>query len=97
MTAVTDSPALVVLRTVAMLANEAADAVLQGVGSAADIDLAMCAGVNYPKGPLAWADAIGVGTVLTALDHLQRSYGEDRYRPSLLLRRLHCAGERFHG
>lgn len=96
-TAVTDSPALVVLRTVAMLANEAADAVLQGVGSAADIDLAMCAGVNYPKGPLAWADAIGVGTVLTALDHLQRSYGEDRYRPSLLLRRLHCAGERFHG
>jgi 3-hydroxybutyryl-CoA dehydrogenase len=93
----TDSPALVVLRTVAMLANEAADAVLQGVGSAADIDLAMCAGVNYPKGPLAWADAIGVGTVLTTLDHLQRSYGEDRYRPSLLLRRLHCAGERFHG
>ncbi|MCC6075608.1 3-hydroxyacyl-CoA dehydrogenase PaaH [Pseudomonas sp. GCM10022188] len=95
-TEVTDSPALVVLRTVAMLANEAADAVLQGVGTAADIDLAMCAGVNYPKGPLAWADAIGVGTVLTALDHLQRSYGEDRYRPSLLLRRLHCAGERFH-
>lgn len=96
-TEVSDSPALVVLRTVAMLANEAADAVLQGVGSAADIDLAMCAGVNYPKGPLAWADAIGVGTVLDALDHLQRSYGEDRYRPSLLLRRLHCAGERFHG
>lgn len=94
---VTDSPALVVLRTVAMLANEAADAVLQGVGSAADIDLAMCAGVNYPKGPLAWADAIGVGSVLSALDHLQRSYGEDRYRPSLLLRRLHCAGARFHG
>ncbi|MCQ4348837.1 3-hydroxyacyl-CoA dehydrogenase PaaC [Pseudomonas stutzeri] len=94
---VTDSPALVVLRTVAMLANEAADAVLQGVGSAADIDLAMCAGVNYPKGPLAWADAIGVGTVLSVLDNLQRSYGEDRYRPSLLLRRLHCAGERFHG
>lgn len=96
-TEVTDSPALVVLRTVAMLANEAADAVLQGVGNAHDIDLAMCAGVNYPKGPLAWADAIGVGTVLTALDNLQRSYGEDRYRPSLLLRRLHCAGERFHG
>jgi 3-hydroxybutyryl-CoA dehydrogenase len=96
-TEVSDSPALVVLRTVAMLANEAADAVLQGGGNAADIDLAMCAGVNYPKGPLAWADAIGVGTVLGVLDHLQRSYGEDRYRPSLLLRRLHCAGERFHG
>ena len=54
-----DSPALAVLRTVAMLANEAADALLQGVASAADIDLAMRAGVNYPQGPLAWADAIG--------------------------------------
>jgi len=52
-TAVADLPGLVVLRTVAMLANEAADAVLQGVGSAADIDLAMRAGVNYPCGPLA--------------------------------------------
>ena len=86
-----------VLRTVAMLANEAADAVLQGVGTAADIDLAMCAGVNYPKGPLAWADAIGPRHVLTVLDHLAQAYGEDRYRASLLLRRHVAAGRPLAG
>ncbi|WP_435609386.1 3-hydroxyacyl-CoA dehydrogenase PaaH [Pseudomonas knackmussii] len=94
--ALADLPGLAVLRTVAMLANEAADAVLQGVGSAADIDLAMRAGVNYPRGPLAWAEAIGIGYVLDTLDNLQRSYGEERYRPSLLLRRKHAEGSRFH-
>lgn len=95
-TALADLPGLAVLRTVAMLANEAADAVLQGVGSAADIDLAMRAGVNYPRGPLAWAEAVGIGYVLNTLDNLQRSYGEERYRPSLLLRRKHAEGSRFH-
>ncbi|MCY1347829.1 3-hydroxyadipyl-CoA dehydrogenase [compost metagenome] len=95
-TALADIPGLAVLRTVAMLANEGADAVLQGVGTAADIDLAMCAGVNYPQGPLAWADRIGVGQVLRVLDNLQRAYGEERYRPSLLLRRLDAEGRNFH-
>ena len=92
----TDSPALAVLRTVAMLANEAADAVLQGVASAADIDLAMRAGVNYPQGPLAWADAIGLAHILNVLENLQTSYGEQRYRPSLLLRRRVAEGRTFH-
>ncbi|NNN24813.1 MULTISPECIES: 3-hydroxyacyl-CoA dehydrogenase PaaH [Pseudomonas] len=91
-----DTPGLAVLRTVAMLANEGADAVLQGVGSAADIDLAMRAGVNYPQGPLAWAGQIGIGNVLRVLDNLQTAYGEERYRPSLLLRRLHAEGRAFH-
>ena len=91
-----DSPALAVLRTVAMLANEAADALLQGVASAADIDLAMRAGVNYPQGPLAWADAVGLGHILKTLDNLQASYGEERYRPSLLLRRRVAEGSTFH-
>jgi 3-hydroxybutyryl-CoA dehydrogenase len=91
-----DSPALAVLRTVAMLANEAADALLQGVASAIDIDLAMRAGVNYPQGPLAWADAIGLSQILTVLEHLQASYGEERYRPSLLLRRRVAEGRTFH-
>lgn len=86
-----DTPGLVVLRTVAMLANEASDALLHGVASAADIDLAMCAGVNYPRGPLAWADAIGPAFVLKVLENLQAVYGETRYRPSLLLHR--CAGQ----
>ncbi len=92
----TDTPGLVVLRTVAMLANEAADAVLQGVCSAADGDLAMQAGVNYPRGPLAWADDLGTAFVHRTLTHLQQSYGENRYRPSFLLRRKALAKETFH-
>jgi len=95
-TPLSDTPALLVLRTVAMLANEAADAVLQGVASAADIDLAMCAGVNYPKGPLAWADALGLSTVVHTLHNLQAAYGEERYRPSLLLRRRLAEGRTLH-
>lgn len=91
-----DSPALAVLRTVAMLANEAADALLQGVASAGDIDLAMRAGVNYPLGPLAWADAIGLPLILKVLENLQASYGEERYRPALLLRRRVAEGRNFH-
>lgn len=92
----TDTPGLVVLRTVAMLANEAADAVLQGVCSARDGDLAMQAGVNYPRGPLAWADALGLDFVHRTLTHLQQSYGEERYRASFLLRRKALAEETFH-
>ncbi|MHC8318590.1 3-hydroxyacyl-CoA dehydrogenase PaaH [Pseudomonas sp. LB3P31] len=92
----TDSPGLAVLRTVAMLANEAADAVLQGVASAADVDLAMRAGVNYPQGPLAWADAIGLAHILRVLENLQAGYGEERYRPSLLLRRRVAEGSTLH-
>ncbi|MDP3536848.1 MAG: 3-hydroxyacyl-CoA dehydrogenase PaaH [Halomonas sp.] len=92
----TDTPGLVVLRTVAMLANEAADAVLQGVCSAQDGDLAMQAGVNYPRGPLAWADSLGLHFVHRTLTHLQQSYGEERYRSSFLLRRNALGGGSFH-
>ena len=53
-------------------------------------------GVNYPQGPLAWADAIGLERVLGVLDHLARTYGEDRYRASWLLRRKALAKGRFH-
>ncbi|ASK21401.1 3-hydroxyacyl-CoA dehydrogenase PaaH [Halomonas sp. N3-2A] len=92
----TDTPGLVVLRSVAMLANEAADAVLQGVCSAKDGDLAMQAGVNYPRGPLAWADSLGLPFVHRTLTHLQQSYGEQRYRSSFLLRRNALSEESFH-
>ncbi len=91
-----DVPGMAVMRTVAMLANEAADAVNQGVCDAAGADLAMQKGVNYPRGPLAWADAIGVGHVVTVLNHLAASYGEDRYRVSPLLRRKHASGATIH-
>ncbi|MDB5919138.1 MAG: paaC [Massilia sp.] len=98
-----DVPGMVVMRTVAMLANEAADAVNQGVCSAAAVDIAMQKGVNYPRGPLAWTDSIGVRQVVTVLSNLAASYGEDRYRVSPLLRRKLAAnltrtpaGARFH-
>ncbi len=78
---ITDSPGLVVMRTLAMLANEAADAVLQGVASSSDVDLAMCAGLNYPEGPLSWSTSLGQGIIWEVLTNLQKSYGEDRYRP----------------
>ncbi|MEO9188511.1 MAG: 3-hydroxyacyl-CoA dehydrogenase PaaH [Acetobacteraceae bacterium] len=90
-----DVPGMAVMRTVAMLANEAADAVNQGVCSAAAADLAMQKGVNYPRGPLGWADAIGLPHVLAVLDHLAQAYGEDRYRASPLIRRKVWAGGRF--
>lgn len=82
-------------RVLAMLINEAADAVLFRVASAEDIDAAMTKGVNYPQGLLAWADAIGIPNVLARIESLQSEYGEDRYRPSALLRRMSAAGTTF--
>jgi len=91
-----DVPGMAVMRTVAMLANEAADTVNQGVCSAADADMAMQKGVNYPRGPLAWADAIGLDTVAEVLSHLAAAYGEDRYRVSPLIMRKTASGGQFH-
>ncbi|MBS1158533.1 MAG: 3-hydroxyacyl-CoA dehydrogenase [Proteobacteria bacterium] len=91
-----DIPGLAVMRTVAMLANEAADAVNQGVCSAAAADSAMRLGVNYPLGPLAWADAVGVATIRDVLANLGASYGEDRYRISPLIQRAVFAGRNLH-
>jgi 3-hydroxybutyryl-CoA dehydrogenase len=92
-----DVPGLAVMRTVAMLANEAADVVNQGVCSAEAVDIAMQKGVNYPRGPLAWTDMVGVAHIVTVLSNLAAAYGEDRYRVSPLLRRKLANGGRFHG
>ena len=86
---------LIFERILAMLINEAVDAVLMRVASPADIDLAMTKGVNYPKGLLAWADELGLERVLGWLERLQAEYGEDRYRPSPLLRRMARDDRRF--
>jgi len=84
-------------RILALLINEAADAVLFNIASVQDADLAMVEGVNYPRGLLQWADALGIATVLSRLDDLQKEYGEDRYRPSALLRRMAAQGKTFYG
>ena len=82
-------------RVLVMLINEAADAVNLGIASREDIDLAMIKGVNYPKGLLRWADEKGLANCLSELDRLQAEYGEDRYRPSPLLRRMVHEGGSF--
>ncbi len=87
----------VVDRILAMLINEAADAVFLNIASIKDIDLAMTKGVNYPKGLLAWADEIGISTIVERLNDLQKEYGDDRYRACPLLKRMAKAGSTFHG
>ncbi|UFN48638.1 3-hydroxyacyl-CoA dehydrogenase [Roseomonas sp. OT10] len=92
-----DAAGMAVARTVAMLANEAAELVGQGVAGAAEVDLSMRQGVNYPRGPLEWADALGAAWVAGVIGQLARAYGEDRYRPAPLLRRHAVTGRPFHG
>ena len=83
-------------RILSMLINEAADALFLKISSREDIDLAMTKGVNYPKGLLAWADEIGIDNVLKQLEGLQEEYGEDRYRPSPLLKRMVKENKTFY-
>jgi 3-hydroxybutyryl-CoA dehydrogenase len=87
-----DAPGLVLGRIVCQLVNEAAYAVTEGVGSVADVDTGMVLGLNHPRGPLAWADAIGLEHVLAVLDGLHEELGDDRYRAAPLLRRLVLQG-----
>jgi 3-hydroxybutyryl-CoA dehydrogenase len=79
---VADTPGLIVARTVAMLINEAADAVQQGVCTPEGADAAMKLGVNWPAGPFEMLNALGADTVTQILDALQRQYQSERYRIS---------------
>lgn len=81
-----DAPGLVVARTIAMLINEAADAVHQGVCDEAGADAAMKLGVNYPQGPFEWLRAWGAAPVIALLDALDAHYRGERYRVSPGLR-----------
>lgn len=76
----------IVDRILAMLINEAYDAVFMQVASAEDVDLAMTKGVNYPKGLIQWSKEIGTKQILSRLEKLFTFYGEDRYRPNPLLK-----------
>jgi 3-hydroxybutyryl-CoA dehydrogenase len=87
-----DAPGLVLGRIVAQVVNEAAFALGEGVGDAADIDKGMRLGLGYPRGPLEWADAIGLDHILAVLEALNDEYREERYRAAPELRRLVAAG-----
>jgi 3-hydroxybutyryl-CoA dehydrogenase len=82
----------IVGRVLAMLVNEAVDAVHLQLASVEDIELAMTTGVNYPRGLLQWGDDLGAASVLAQLEALQVESGDDRYRPSVRLRRAVQAG-----
>jgi 3-hydroxybutyryl-CoA dehydrogenase len=79
---VADAPGLVLGRIVCQVINEAAFALGEGVGSAEDIDAGMVHGLNYPRGSLSWADAIGLDHVLAVLLALVDERREERYRPA---------------
>jgi 3-hydroxybutyryl-CoA dehydrogenase len=85
---VQDAPGLVLGRIVCQVVNECAFALGEGVGGARDIDDGMVLGMNHPRGPLEWADAMGLDHVVMVLDGLREEYGEERYRAAPVLRRV---------
>jgi len=85
----------VFFRIIIMLINEAVDALYLNIASKEDLETAVTKGVNYPKGLLKWADEIGIEKVLNGLNNLYNNYLEDRYRPSILLRKMIERKENF--
>ena len=87
-----DMPGFIVNRVLMPLINEACFALNEGLGSVEDIDTAVRLGLNHPMGPLSLADLIGLDTCLFIMEVLHRELGEDKYRPSPLLRQYVSAG-----
>jgi 3-hydroxybutyryl-CoA dehydrogenase len=90
---VQDAPGLVLGRIVCQVINESAFALGEGVGSAEDIDAGMVHGLSHPRGPLGWADQIGLDHVLSVLDALSDELREERYRAAPALRRRAWSGK----
>ena len=87
-----DFPGFITTRLGMVLLNEAMFALMEGVGTAEDIDTGMKLGFNHPMGPLALADAVGLDVCLSAMTTMHEGFGEPRYRPCPLLKRLVQAG-----
>ncbi len=87
-----DMPGFIVNRILIPMLNEACFALQEGLGTAEDIDTAMKLGTNQPMGPLQLADFIGLDTVLYIAEVLHKGLGDDKYRPSPLLRQTVDAG-----
>jgi 3-hydroxybutyryl-CoA dehydrogenase len=91
-TRIKDSPGFIAQRITAMIANLGCEMAQMDLASPKDIDIAMQLGLNYPQGPLALADKIGIARTHEILLRLQEATGSDRYRPSLWLRRRALLG-----
>ena len=92
---VADRVGLVTPRVICQIINEACFTVQEGTASMADVDLAMKLGTNYPRGPFAWANAIGVGRVYAVLEALWQDTHDERYKICPLLKRQALRGEPF--
>jgi len=90
---VTDSPGFVVNRILFPMINEAANALHEKVATAEDIDTGMRLGANWPMGPLALADLVGLDTTSAILETLERELGDAKYKPSPALTQLRDAGK----
>lgn len=89
---IADSPGFAVNRLLVPMINEAAFLLQEGAGSAEDIDQAMKLGAAHPMGPLALADLIGLDVCLAIMEVLQEGFGDPKYRPCPLLKRMVAAG-----
>ncbi|MDR3564291.1 MAG: 3-hydroxybutyryl-CoA dehydrogenase [Negativicutes bacterium] len=87
-----DIPGFIVNRILDPMLNEAVYMLDEGVATVEDIDKAMVNGCNHPMGPLALTDLIGLDVVLAVMEVLHREYGDSKYRPAPLLRKMVRAG-----
>ena len=88
-----DRPGFIVNRLLAPMINEAVFALMEGVGSRDDIDEAMRLGTRHPMGPLELADLIGLDVLLALMEVLHQEFGDSKYRPCPLLRRMVESGK----
>ncbi|MGB9698487.1 MAG: 3-hydroxybutyryl-CoA dehydrogenase [Thermodesulfobacteriota bacterium] len=89
---VNESPGFAVNRILVPMINEAIFVLQEGVASAEDIDKGMMLGANHPIGPLALADLVGLDTLLMVQENLYKEFGDSKYRPCPLLRKMVRAG-----
>ncbi len=87
-----ESPGYVTTRLIVPFINEAISTIMEGIASAKDVDIAMKLGYDFQYGPLELADRTGLDTLLTIMEHLFKDYGDIKYRPPLLLRKMVRAG-----